>query len=70
MEQFLNRNQTSKLLKAVLHDIKVPLYMTEVKALGLVSRVVTIPLWCLLEDKSIHILDMNKHYLELVNFFL
>lgn len=68
IEQFRNGNQTRKLLKAMLHDIKVPLYTVEVKALGLVSRIVTIPPWCLLEDKSIHILDMNKHYLELINF--
>ena len=69
IEAFLNGNQTNKLLKAVLHDIKVPLFVAEVKALGLVSRLTTGPLWCLLEDKSIHILDMNRHYLELVNFF-
>lgn len=39
------------------------------KALGLVSRLITGPLWCLHEDKSIHNLDTNKHFLELVNFF-
>ena len=69
IEAFLNGNQTNKLLKAVLHDIKVPLFVAEVKALRLVSRLITGPLWCLLEDKSIHILDMNRLYLELVNFF-
>ncbi|WAR12743.1 SPIN3-like protein [Mya arenaria] len=69
IQEFLNGNQTNKLLKAVLHDIKVPWYLSEVKALGLISKLITVPLWCLLEDKTVHILDMNKHYLELVNFF-
>ena len=69
IEEFLTGNQTNKLLMAVLHDIKIPIFLAEVKALGLVSRLITGPLWCLLEDRSVHIMDMNTHYLELVVFF-
>ena len=69
IEEFLTGNQTNKLLKAVLHDIKIPIFLAEVIALGLVSRLITGPLWCLLEDRSVHIMDMNTHYLELVVFF-
>ncbi|XP_053405011.1 uncharacterized protein LOC128558821 [Mercenaria mercenaria] len=62
---YLKGNLSNNLLKAVYHDINVPEYMAGCKALGLISRLVTGPLWCLLEDRSIHVLDMNKHYLEL-----
>lgn len=36
--EFLTGSQTNKLLKAVLHDLKVPMFMAEVKFLGLISR--------------------------------
>ena len=68
MCQFLEGNSSNNLLKSVLHDIKVPDFVAGVKALGLVSRLVTGPLWCLLEDKTVHVLDMNENYLRLVNF--
>ena len=69
ISEFLTGCQTNKLLKAVQHDVKVPMFMAEVKSLGLISRLITGPLWSLLEDRNIHILDMNKYYLQLVNFF-
>ncbi|WAR27970.1 hypothetical protein MAR_013674, partial [Mya arenaria] len=67
IQGFLVSNQTNNLLKSVLHDIQISEYLAGVKALGLISRLVTGPLWCLIEDKNIHILEINKHYLQLVN---
>lgn len=57
-------------MRAVAHDISVPEYVAGAKALGLISRHITGPLWSLLENKSIHILEMNENYLQLVNFVL
>ena len=56
------------MLKAVLHDLQIKEYIAGVKALGLISRLITCPLWCILEDKDINILDMNTKYLELTTF--
>ena len=68
IQQFLVGNQSNTLLKAVAHDINVPEYVAGTKALGLISRHLTGPLWNLLENKNIHILEMNQFYLKLVNF--
>lgn len=57
-------------MRAFAHDISVPEYVAGAKALGLISRHITGPLWSLLENKSIHILEMNENYLQLVNFVL
>ena len=58
----------NKLLKTVLFDLKVKEYLAGVKALGLISKFITCPLWCILEDKSISIVDMNMKYNELVTY--
>ena len=36
------------------------------KVLGLVCCFITGPLWCLIENKTVHILDMNRHSCELL----
>lgn len=46
--------------------IQIPEFVAGVKALGLISRHLTGPLWSLLENKDLHILDMNEKYLQLV----
>lgn len=58
----------NKLLKAVLFDLQVPEYVAGLKALGLISKFITCPLWCVLEDKNVSMADMNAKYLELVTF--
>uniref|UniRef100_A0A8W8L2R4 Uncharacterized protein n=1 Tax=Magallana gigas TaxID=29159 RepID=A0A8W8L2R4_MAGGI len=70
IQEFLEGNKDNKLLRAVAHDISVPEYVAGAKALGLISRHITGPLWSLLENKSIHILEMNENYLQSVNFVL
>lgn len=52
----------------VLHDLKVPFFIAGCKALGLISKLITAPVWNLIEDPSFHILDMNNCYLQLVTF--
>ena len=43
-----------------MSDVKVPVYQAGCKALGLVNKMITGPLWCVLESQDISILDMNE----------
>ena len=59
--------QTPKrLLKAVLDDIQIPEYLAGCKALGLVNKLITGPLWRVIESKNESILDMNVRYRRLL----
>ena len=57
------------LLKAVLKDLSTEACIAGTKAHGLISLLVTEPLWCIMESKGIHIMDRNMHYTQLVSFF-
>ena len=59
---------SNKLQKAVLWGTKQDLLIACCKVLGLISKLVTAPLWRILESGT-HILDMNAHYLKLLEFF-
>ncbi|WAR14697.1 hypothetical protein MAR_004802 [Mya arenaria] len=58
----------NRLLKSILFDLEVHEYVAGLKALGLISKMVTSPLWCILEDRNVSMVDMNAKYLELVTF--
>ena len=58
----------NKLLKAVHSDLQIKSYLCGCRALGLINKFVTGPLWRLLES-GIHILDMNKHYEKMSSLF-
>jgi hypothetical protein len=68
MIQFLNGGDSNKLLKSVKHDLRIQEYLSGCRALGLVSELITKPLWCLIESKDISILDMEVYYVELINY--
>ncbi len=51
----------NQLLRAVLSDVQVPEYLAGCRALGLVNKVITGPLWRVLETPEISILDMNEY---------
>ena len=55
----------NQLLRAVNEDIQVPEYAAGCKALGLVNKIITGPLWRVLES-DISILEMNSYYQVLV----
>lgn len=57
----------NRLLKSVLEDVSNDLYVAGCKALGLISKHITAPLWRILESK-IHILDLPKYYERLLTF--
>ena len=58
----------NRLLKSILFDLRTSEYLAGVKALGLISKFITCPLWSVLEDKNVSIVDMNTKYLQLVTF--
>ena len=57
----------NKLLRAVLADVQVPEFIAGCKALGLVNKIITGPLWRVVESKDLSILDMNSRYQLLVD---
>ena len=59
----------NKLLTAVYSHLQIQSYLSGCKALGLINKFVTGPLWRLLES-GIHILDLNKHYQKMRSLFL
>ncbi len=59
---------SNRLQSSVLNDIKKPFVAAGCRVLGLFSKLVSAPLWRLLEGGQ-HIMDMNTHYLQLVRFF-
>ena len=58
----------NKLLKAVHADLQVQSYLCGCRALGLINKFITGPLWRLLES-GIHVLDLNKHYQHMASLF-
>ena len=57
------------LLKAVLKDLKNPLYIAGCRALGLIDKVITGPLWRKIKDSSVSVLGMGHVYSELLEKF-
>ena len=58
----------NRLLKSILFDLRTSEYLAGVKALCLISKFITCPLWSVLEDENVSIVDMNTKYLQLVTF--
>jgi hypothetical protein len=69
MLEFLQKyGAENRLLKAVLKDLQVPEFIAGCKALALIGYFISNPLWNIIEKKSVHILDMNTKYKQLVDF--
>lgn len=67
MKEYLEKTSTlNSLLQSVLHDLQVPFFLAGCKALGLVSKLVTTPLWNVIENKNVSINLMNQKYLRLL----
>lgn len=58
-------HQANRLLQAVLDDLKQSVYISGCRALGLVDKAVTGPLWRKLEESNISVLDMSTYYTEM-----
>ena len=57
----------NQLLKAVSAVLSVPEHRAGCKALGIINKVITGPLWRVLESKDITILDMNQRFQTLLS---
>ncbi|XP_060570464.1 uncharacterized protein LOC132728810 [Ruditapes philippinarum] len=69
MKDFLLKTPKSNaLLSSVLFDLKEPFFLAGCKALGLISKIITTPLWHVIESKEITMSQMNKRYLTLKTF--
>lgn len=68
IKQFLTAvwQTPNNLLKAVLADISVSEFLAGCKALGLINKIITGPLWRVIESKEISILNMNGRYSSLL----
>lgn len=58
----------NRLLQAVHEDIRNPINIAGTKALGLVDKHITGPLWRILESENTHALDVPQHYSKLKDF--
>ncbi len=63
MTDFLEKNGTCQW---VLFDLKEPFFIAGCKALSLVNKLITGPLWVLMERKDIHIMELKDFALRLV----
>ena len=69
LEFFESVQSENRLLGAVFDDLQVKSFVAGCRALGLISKIITEPLWKILEDKSVHILDMSQNYQQLLSCF-
>ena len=61
--------QENRLLQAVLADLRDPVCIADCRALGLIDKVVTGPLWRKLSESSISVLEMGSVYTEMKAMF-
>ena len=59
---------TNFVQKATLQLCRSNVVIAECKVLGLISKLITAPLWRIIERNN-HVLDMNNYYEVLLNFF-
>jgi hypothetical protein len=58
MQEFLEKTSLSNgLLQSVLKDLKTPFFIAGCKALGLISKLITTPLWNVIENKNVSIVS-------------
>ncbi|XP_038050668.1 uncharacterized protein LOC119723859 [Patiria miniata] len=68
LEFFERVKDENELMRAVYEDLKVDEYRTGVRALGLMDKIVTGPLWKVLNVKE-HMSDMSERYERMMNCF-
>lgn len=61
--------QANRLLECVLKDLKNPAFISGCRALGLIDKIVTGPLWRKLEESSTSVLKMGSTYCEIKDKF-
>ena len=61
--------QANQLLQSFLRDLKNPCLIAGCRALGLIDKIVTRPLWKKLVSKSVSVLAMGATYCEIKEQF-
>ena len=70
LTEFFERvHSENKFLGAVYDDLKVNAFVAGCRALGLISKLVTGPLWRVLESNTVHVLEMSAKYQHLQHSF-
>ena len=72
MIQFIDEihgTQANRLLQCVKADLKNPSYIVGCRALGLIDKIVTGPIWRKLKESSLSILDMGQMYCDMKESF-
>ena len=72
METYLLHHHPStlnRLLQAVLSDLQVSQFVTGIRALGIIDKIVTGPFWRHLQSSSVSILEMSDTYSKMKNKF-
>ena len=64
-----SRGSLNLLLQAVLADLKVPQYLAGCRALGMIDKLVTGPLWRHLQLSSTSVLSMSEVYTAMMEKF-
>ncbi|KAL5022364.1 hypothetical protein ScPMuIL_001519 [Solemya velum] len=55
-------SKSNKLIATISAHIDVPALLAECRALGIVGKLITTPLFHILEDRSLHYFDKNTHW--------
>ena len=69
LEFFKRVHSENRLLGAVNDDLQINAFVAGCRALGLISKLITGPLWRILEDKALHVLDMTTKYQHMLHSF-
>ena len=69
LTDFLKFNDSNLLLKSLRLNLNEPGIIAQVRVHGILSKLISVPLWNVLEDKSVTLADMNGFYGRLIQFF-
>ena len=65
----IHGTQANRLLQSVRADLKNPCYIVGCRALGLIDKIVTGPIWRKLKESSLSVLDMGQVYCDIKENF-
>ena len=59
---FLSMTEPNRLVRCILDSMHSPVCIAGVRALGIIAKLVTQPLWRVIERDNIHIFDLNPYW--------
>jgi hypothetical protein len=64
---FLTTNHNNGLTASVFHDLQQPYYVAMVRSFAILSKLYMKPMWAMLEDRDVDIVQMGKYYSSMVS---